>query len=58
MIIIINCPQAVQAEKYKDKIFGFFLSTSLQRRANSMVLQLFPDNTKFCVIINYIKIIF
>ena len=26
MIIIINCPQAVQAEKYKDKIFGFFLA--------------------------------
>ena len=24
IIIIINCPQAVQAEKYKDKIFGFF----------------------------------
>ena len=57
MIIIINCPQAVQAEKYKDKIFGFFC-TSLQRRANCMVLQLFPDNTKFCIIISYIKIIF
>ena len=26
IIIIINCPQAVQAEKYKDKIFGFFLA--------------------------------
>ena len=24
MIIIINCPQAVQAEKYKDKIQHFF----------------------------------
>ena len=59
MIIIINCPQVVQAEKYKDKIFGFFLALLCKEgQIHGMVLQLFPDNTKFCIIISYIKIIF
>ena len=58
IIIIINCPQAVQAEKYKDKIFGFFLALLCKEGQIVWYYSFFPGNTKFCIIINYIKIIF